>query len=547
MGLVAADLTWMSRLNTRLVALLIIGALAVGLAFGVLSGPVERGGSGFPGVGAGSGSDTVTVAVGEPATLDPARAGDTSSAVVIAQLFEGLTAFDPGLNVRPALAASWEVLDGGQRIMFHLRPNLSFSDGSPIHGADVVRSWLRIIDPARPSPLASLMTDVVGADDFAAGRITDPAAVGLSASGDDVDVRLRRPAADFPDVIASPTFAVVPARVGTDAAALQAGGFVGSGGYRLTSATSDVLGLTANDHYWAGRPAIGTVRLVIDTHGRSPVDMFSSGDVDYTGIGDYDAAWIAYDAALGPSLRSVPSLGISYYGFNTTQPPFNDSRVRQAFAKAVDWKRLVALAGPSSQVPATSMVPPGIPGHPATDFSPVFDPAAARALLADAGYPGGSGFPTVTLVTDGGNLDESIVAQIRENLGVTLASETMDGQEYFDRLADDVPAFWSLIWNADYPGPNDFLGLLLGTGQSNNYGHWSSPDFDAAIADARSTGDPKAAEAAYERAQAVVQAEDPVIPVSYGTGWALSRPGLLGAGQNGLGVPRMAGLSWSTP
>jgi ABC-type oligopeptide transport system substrate-binding subunit len=104
---------------------------------------------------------------------------------------------------------------------------------------------------------------------------------------------------------------------------------------------------------------------------------------------------------------------------------------------------------------------------------------------------------------------------------------------------------WALAWVADYPGRNDFLGVLLGTGASNNYGHWSSPDFDAAIADAVSTADPTAAGAAYDRAETVVRDQVPVVPVIYGPGWALSRTGLLGAGQNGLGIIRMAGLAWA--
>jgi ABC-type oligopeptide transport system substrate-binding subunit len=118
------------------------------------------------------------------------------------------------------------------------------------------------------------------------------------------------------------------------------------------------------------------------------------------------------------------------------------------------------------------------------------------------------------------------------------------GDGYFDRLSNDVPQMWALAWVADYPGRNDFLGVLLATGASNNYGHWSSSDFDAAILEATSATDPAAASAAYDRAERVVRDEVPVVPLVYGPGWALSRKGLLGAGQNGLGIVRMAGLAW---
>ena len=533
-------------LGRRIPILLLAGALAFGLAAVGISLAGRFGGT------AGTprhepASDSATLVAGEPATLDPAVAGDLGSAVVISQLFEGLTAFDTGLNVRPALASSWETLDGGRRIVFHMRPGIQFSDGSPIRAEDVVRSWMRLVDPRHPSPLVSLMSDVEGAVDYAAGRTTDPASVGIRANGDDVEVRLRQPSPDFPSVTASSSFAVVPPNVGTDRAALLPGAFVASGGYVLAEVLSDMLVLKANDHYWAGRPAIGTIRLLTTLHGKSPVAEFEAGNLDYAPISDADASWIAYDRTLGPNLRLVPSLGTTYYGFNVTRAPFDDVRVRRAFAQAVDWKRLVTLAGAASQVPANSMIPSGIPGHPVRDFSPAYDPAAAKAALADAGYPGGAGFPNVTLVTIGGAIDEAIAAQIKANLGITISLEFMEASPYFDRLAADPPAFWSLTWAADYPGANDFLGVLLGSGQSNNYGRWASPEFDAALAEAGTAQDAAGVKAAYERAQEIVQRDVPVVPVSYGTGWALSRSNLLGAGQNGLGVPRLAGLAWGTP
>jgi ABC-type oligopeptide transport system substrate-binding subunit len=104
---------------------------------------------------------------------------------------------------------------------------------------------------------------------------------------------------------------------------------------------------------------------------------------------------------------------------------------------------------------------------------------------------------------------------------------------------------WFLSWVADYPGRNDFLGVLLGSGATNNYGAWSSSEFDAAIAEAGAAVDPATAGAAYDRAEDIVQRDAPVVPVSYGTGWALSRTGLLGAAQNGMGIIRMAGLAWA--
>ncbi|HEY8819224.1 MAG TPA: ABC transporter substrate-binding protein [Candidatus Limnocylindrales bacterium] len=490
----------------------------------------------------------VRILSGTAATLDPAAQGDATSAAISAQLFESLTAFDADLHVRPALAESWRFEDGGRRVIFHLRGGLTFSDGSPLRPSDVVRSWLRLIDPARPSPLTSLIMDVKGADAYLRGQSSDPASVGLKADdvAGDVTVDLVRPATDFVNIVAGPTFSVVPPGIATGASALAAGpGFVGSGGYTLTADTPTEMTLTANPHYWAGKPAITTIDLITDLSGRDPVTAFSAGDLDYTDVPGIDASWLAYDKDLGPQLRSVGSLAVQYYGFDAGHAPFDDARVRKAFGEAVDWRRMVALAGSdgTTQV-ANSMVPPGIPGRSDTDFLPAYDPADARALLAAAGFPGGAGFPATTLMTGGTGFDAAVVTEVKRELGITLHSETM-GDGYFARLATDPPAMWALAWVADYPGRNDFLGVLLATGASNNYGHWSSPAFDAAIAEAVSATDPAAASAAYDRAEAIVRDQVPVVPLAYGPGWALSRTGLLGAGENGLGIVRMAGLAWA--
>lgn len=495
----------------------------------------------------GATGGTARILLGAPTQLDPAATGDAGSSAFTAQFFESLTTFDASLELRPALAESWRIEDGGRRVVFHLRPGLTFSDGSPLRAADVVRSWLRIIDPASPSPLATLLLDVSGAVEYVSGR-GGVGGVGLTAddAANDVIVDLVRPAAEFPTVVASPTFGVVPPGVGSDPAALRAGdGFVVSGGYRLVAADDTTMTLAANANYWAGPPALETITVVTDIAGSSPVEAFERGDIDYTPLSSSDASWIAYDAALGPQLRTVPSLSTDYFGFDASRPPFDDVRVRQAFAAAIDWRRMARLALDDAAGVATSMVPPGIPGRSELDLLPTYDPEAARALLADAGFPAGAGFPDVTLVTGGTFYDEAIVVQVERELGITLRSETMDFDTYFTRLAEDPPAMWSLSWVADYPGRNDFLGVLLGTGASNNYGRWSSPEFDAAIAEAGATGDVDASAAAYDRAEAIVQRDAPVIPVSYGTGWALSRDGLLGAGQNGLGSLRFAGLAWA--
>jgi ABC-type transport system substrate-binding protein len=180
------------------------------------------------------------------------------------------------------------------------------------------------------------------------------------------------------------------------------------------------------------------------------------------------------------------------------------------------------------------------------NFRPTFDPAAAKQLLAAAGYADPATFPAVTLVTAGSGYDDAIVAQLKQNLGITVKYESNDFATFYQRLgATDGPQFWALSWVADYPSPYDFLGLLLGSNQPNNYGRWSSPTFDDALARASATTGAAAIRAAYDQAEAVVRDEVPIVPVAYDSSAALARTGLLGATTNGLGILRIAGMAWA--
>ena len=173
-------------------ALIVAGALAVSMW-------PSSGGSQSPAAVAAADPGTVTVVAGTPASIDPARHGDLGSASYVSQLYETLTAVDPSLTVRPALAESWAIGDDGRQVTFTLRDGLEFSDGSPLTAADVVHSWRRLFDPAHPSPLASLIADVKGARDLLSGASTDVTTLGVRADGDrTVIVDMERGGGDLP-------------------------------------------------------------------------------------------------------------------------------------------------------------------------------------------------------------------------------------------------------------------------------------------------------------------------------------------------------------
>ncbi|HUS21283.1 MAG TPA: ABC transporter substrate-binding protein [Aeromicrobium sp.] len=425
---------------------------------------------------------------------------------------------------------------------FHLRPGIRYSDGSAIVAQDVVDSWLRLIDPAAPSPLASLLDDVAGATDYRRGA-AEASGVGLRADGDNVVVDLRRAATYFISVTASPSLAVVPPSMHGRLTNGPPADIVVSGAYVPSVTDVEYIRLTGNPNYWAGLPAMDVVDLVIDYGNKTSIAAFDDNTVDYTGISSFDASWIAYDRDLGSQLRLTQDFNVSYYGFDTTVPPFDRAEVRLAFAKAVDWGRIVRL---SDQTPATSMVPLGVPGRDLSEHRPTHDPGAARDLLSQAGYPNGENFPRVLLATYGVGFEGTVAAELEANLGVQVDVEVLDFSDYINREhGPGSPGIWTLSWSADYPHPQDFLGLLLETGSSSNDGQWSNAEYDALLAEAAATANLDEQAQIYAQAQEILEVEAPVVPLAYGESWALSREGLLGASENGVGIVRIAGLAWA--
>jgi oligopeptide transport system substrate-binding protein len=283
--------------------------------------------------------------------------------------------------------------------------------------------------------------------------------------------------------------------------------------------------------------------MVTDFGGESGIDAYDNNTIDFIGVGSGDASWMKYDPTYGPDLRHSTDFSVSYYGFDTHVPPFDDPNVRLAFAKAVDWDRIVGLA----EAPlATSLVPAGVPGRDEEDHRPTYDPDAARQLLADANFPNGEGFPTVTLATYGVGFEQTVAAELEANLGVTVNIEAQDFRDYLGRASGPgAPGIFTMSWSADYPHPHDFLGLLLETGSTSNEGGWSNADYDALLEQAAATDDLQEQQALYAQAQEILEVEAPVVPVTYGETWVMAREGLLGATQSGVGIIRIAGLAWA--
>ena len=479
---------------------------------------------------------------GPHGALDPAFIADQSDVQLLLQLYAGLTRLDEHGQPYPSLASGWAISEDELTYTFTLRDGLAFSDGTPLTARDVRRSWLRLLDPDVGSTAPDVLSIVTGADARRSGSGSEDE-VGIEAPDDHtLVVHLRHRAGYFPAITATPTTFVVPGNAGTTAEWQSVDGFVGSGPYVVDRLDGTDLVLRANDQYVAGPPPIEEVRFVGMLDG-DPVSAYAGGGLDLVSIGSFDAGWIAYDPELGASLHRGAASSIQFFGFDTTEPPFDDARVRRAFLLALDRQRLVELSQGAAATAASSIVPPAVqPSDWPVELEHDADEAAR--LLDEAGYADRSELGTITV--NGTGLDVGpAVATWREVLGVDVAIENMNFSDYLAQLDSGVAApIYTINWIIDYPSPQALYGLLLAPAAASNYGRWQDDEFAALLDAAASEDDPARQADAYAEVDARVDAEAPVIPWSYGETWWLARGGLNGLGDLTIGLIDFGRVSW---
>lgn len=488
-------------------------------------------------------NDTLRYLGGPAKSLDPARIADASDVELLLQLYAGLTRMDENGEPYPSLAESWEISNDGLTYTFHLRPGLTFSDGSPLGAPDIRRSWLRLLDPATGATAPDVLSVIVGARQRAAGGPED--GVGISAPDDGtLVVRLEQPAGYFPAITATPATFVVPRNATSDDGWQTAARFVGSGPYVIDRQDGDDLVLRANPRYVAGPPPIRELHWVASIDGDG-VTAFANDQLDLAPVASADAGWISYDADLGRRLHQSAAMTVQYLGFDTTRPPFDDARVRQAFALALDRRRLVELSLGTAAVPAGSVVPPALQpdGSSLAAPPPPADPEQARRLLDEAGYADRTKLGTITV--DSTALDvRPIVATWRSVLGVDVSVETMNFRDYLDALDHHPPQVFTINWIADYPSPHALYSLLLAPGAASNYGRWQDDQFAELLTRAGAAEGADAQRTAYAAVDARVDDQAPLIPWSYDAGWWLVRDGLTGLGNLTTGLLDFGRVGW---
>jgi oligopeptide transport system substrate-binding protein len=471
-------------------------------------------------------ADLVVLNGAEPESLDPAIITGQPEGRIVLSLFEGLTARDPEGRVVPGVAERWEVSRDGRRYAFHLRAGARWSNGDPVTARDFADSWRRTLLPETASEYAYQLFYVRGAEDFNAGRQKDFAKVGVRATDDrTLEVELANPTPFFLDLCAFPTLMPVHlasvARHGEDW--IKPGRLVSNGPFMLEEwRVNHRVRLRANPRYWdRASVALETVDILPTSQANTAFNLYHSGAADLVLDKGLVPAMLLGEVRGRRDFHTAPFLGTSFYRFNVTRKPFDDARVRKAFAMAVDKKRLVEKVTRAGETIADAFVPPGLAGY-APPRGLGRDPAAARALLADAGYPGGKGFPMVSLLYNKSEQNEAIATEIQDmlakELGVRVQLLQQEWKVYLNSMSSLDYDFCRASWVGDYADPNTFLDMFV-TGGGNNRTGWSNKAYDGLIRAAARELDAGKRMRIFQQAEAILCRDElPILPLHYYVG-----------------------------
>ena len=468
-----------------------------------------------------------------PYTLDPALCREYVSSLVISQMFSGLVTTTPDLDVVPEVAQRWQVLEGGRRYRFHLRPDARWSDGAPLTAHDFEYAWKRVLDPVTGRIDSDLLA-IKGARAFQQGESAGADQVGVRALDDGtLEVELEEPTSHFLYVLTTVNACPVPRHIveAFGAAWTDADKIVSNGPFHLEAWDREACMRLARNLFYAGR-CRGNVEQVVlhfpqDGSTRdlsAPLEQYLQGDLDVLTLTDASAKeGNRVRRQFAVEYLSAPWLFTTYLGFVTSRPPFDDVRLRQALALAVDREQLANVILCGMYAPGTGgYVPAGMAGHsPQIGFP--YQPDRARELLAQAGYATGAYLPVVeglSVPPISSLIPEYLQAQWQENLGIQVEWDVVDWPPFQRRLQHDPPHLYLLAGIATWPDASCFLpptNVLQHT-------RWTSQSFEEMVNQARLTLDQGARLALLHQADQVLVHEASIIPLIYGRQHLLVKP-----------------------
>lgn len=466
-----------------------------------------------------SSKDTLNINIGsEPPTLDWSRATDSTSFTILNNIMDGLTRFSSEHKPEPALAESWEMSEDGRSYTFRIRKDVYWNDGKPLTADDFIYSWKRLLTPDTAADYAYFLYDIVNAREFNTGEISDFGKVGVKAvDKNTLKIDLREPAVYFPSLLTfMSTFPMREDVVEEHGESwTEPGNIVTLGAYEIKSwKHHDHIIIEEYDNYWGDPPRdVKRVKMIMNQNPTSTLALYESGELDFL---DSTGLPLLEIPRLKNSDEFVSKLAYrgSYIAFNVKKKPFDDVRVRRAFAHAIDRKSIVNLLQ-GAGIPSSSWIPEKMFAHN-PDIGLKFDPEKGAALLKEAGYPEGRGFPeTSFLYPDVSNnriVAEALQSMWKSHLGVEVSLVNQEWKVYLRTLDTDAPPIFRASWGADYPDPHNFMNLFKCTSGNNETG-WCNTEYDRLIDKAAGKSDTDKRLALYNRAQKILTEQDaPIVP-----------------------------------
>jgi oligopeptide transport system substrate-binding protein len=462
----------------------------------------------------------------DPQTLDPQVATGIPEYQVSMALFEGLAVYDPiTCEPRPGAAERWEVSSDGLVYTFHLRPNGRWSNGDALTAEDFVYSLRRSLAPALGAEYAYFLHPIKNAQAYNLGQLADVTQVGIRAKGPlTLEITLENPTPYYLALLTSGIYMPIH-RASVESAGkaddrsspwAKPGKLIGNGPFVLQSwQTNQRLVVARNPQYRdTAAVRLNAIHFMpmesADTADRS----FRAGQIHVTDALPLSRVPI-YREEKRPDFVSHTYLGTSFFYLNVTKPPLTDPRVRRALSLAVDRKTMVERVTRGGQQPAGSFTPPGVIGYQ-PPLGPIFAPDEARRLLAEAGYPGGAGFPEVEGIyptSDSARVMlEAMQDMWRRELGINVRVTNLEWKVFLDALTKRDYQIGFMSWIGDYIDPNAFLSMMRGNSGNNRSG-WESPAYDALLDRADRTLDKAQRFQLLGEAEKMLMAEQPLVPL----------------------------------
>ncbi len=472
-------------------------------------------------------ADLVFIQSAEPETIDPALASDQVSMRIATSLFEGLCRVNAAGRPEPGMAERWEISADRKTYTFHLRPGITWSDGRPVTAQDFRESWRRALLPETGADYASLMHVIRGARAFAEETDKDFRHVGVQALDErTLRVELENPTPYFIDLCAFVTLCPVPTQTiqAQGSAWIKPRHIVTNGAYLLDDwRLDDHIRLKKNPRYWdADNVRLRTVEVKPVQDANTALSYFHTGQCDLMMDKGMVPPSLTQRLKQEPWFHTGPFLGTWFIRINVTRPPFNDPRVRQAFALAVDKRRIVEKITQLGEPVAAGIVPPGTGAayQPAPGLSGSLQ--QARDLLAQAGFPGGRGFPRVEYLYIPLPIERSIAIELQsmwqQTLGVTVNLTKQEQKVWLKSMRELDYHLCRSSWVGDYNDPSTFLDLFTSSNGQNRTGY-QSPGYDRLIAAAAAEPDTARRNQLFQEAETrLVSTETAVIPVYHYVG-----------------------------